>query len=332
MVFHSSTVGQIFSSAKAKIMCSNSQQSPQATESEDSAAFPMLPSQFIVLDLETTGLSPENGEIIEIGAIRATLGSDTHPTFQTLVKPERGVPEYITDINGITQAMVDTAGIPLDKALAEFIEFIGELPLVSFNAPFDMGFLIRGANKHGFRIKNRYTCALELARRAYPGLPSYRLPYLAKIGNLSDANTHRAVGDCKRTMVIFASAARKIGEQIDWKLPPIDWRVMVKYNEARDANRAFVHETRAFELADPAEAAARYALALERMYEYEKLVDFRFGDDRILDRLTLCLWKTRRYSELVRIVDDFVRSFPDKRSSLMSAVLTRRLKAASRVK
>lgn len=180
------------------------------------ADFSMLPREFIVLDLETTGLSPERDEIIEFGAIRVTLDSQTLPMFQSLVKPERRIPKHITEINGISQEMVDNDGRPLREVLTEFLEFIEDLPLVTFNAEFDMGFLQSAANKHGLAINNRYTCALKLARRAWPGLPSYRLTDLAKMGNLDDDDTHRALGDCKRTVIVFTSSASIIGKPIRW--------------------------------------------------------------------------------------------------------------------
>jgi DNA polymerase III epsilon subunit family exonuclease len=181
---------------------------------------PKLPRQFVVLDLETTGLDPKRHEIIEIGAIRANLDSETHPTFQTLVKPESRIPREITAINGITQAMVEESGTDLTQALAEFLDFIQDLPLVTFNAQFDMAFLDNAARKHGLTINNRYTCALQLARKAWPELPSHRLVDLAKLGNLLDDDTHRALGDCRRALTIFIAAADAYGRKISWNRLP----------------------------------------------------------------------------------------------------------------
>lgn len=179
----------------------------------------LLPLQFVVLDLETTGLSPHHDEIIEIGAILVTIDSDNHTGFQTLVMPERKVPRRITKITGITQDMVNSEGLQLEDALAQFMEFIGDLPLVTFNAEFDMGFLHNAAKKHGKVINNRYTCALKRARRAWPGLRSYRLVDLAKMGKLSDEDTHRALGDCKRTMIVFTAATSTLGQKVRWTKP-----------------------------------------------------------------------------------------------------------------
>lgn len=179
----------------------------------------MLPKQFIVLDLETTGLNPERHEIIEIGAIRCNLGSDTHATFQTLVKPKKKVPRRITKLTGISQEMVDDEGLQLVDVLTEFVEFIQDLPLVTFNADFDMEFLQNAAKRNGLVITNPYTCALRLARRAWPGLPSYRLTDLAKMGKLPDDDTHRALGDCRRTVPLFTAAASELGRKIEWTTP-----------------------------------------------------------------------------------------------------------------
>lgn len=184
------------------------------------AAFlPALPRRFIVLDLETTGLDSQRHEIIEFGAIRANMDSNLQDTFQTLVKPKRKVPRHITEINGISQAMVDADGIELADALNQFVEFAQDLPIVAFNADFDMRFLLSAAIQHGHVITNRYTCALRLARRAWPGLPSYRLSELAKRGKLSDENTHRALGDCKRTLIIFTAAASEVRTKVSWVTP-----------------------------------------------------------------------------------------------------------------
>ncbi len=168
------------------------------------------PRRFIVFDLETTGLDPEKDEIIEIGAIKANMDSNVHDTFQVLVKPSERIPRMITRINGISQEMVDRDGEPLDMAIRDFVEFIGDLPLVSYNAQFDMGFLDHAARAQGIVVRNHVSCALKMARRAWPGRKSYKLIDIAKDGNLSAEGTHRALGDCTRTLMVYA-AALKLG-------------------------------------------------------------------------------------------------------------------------
>lgn len=179
-----------------------------------------LPRDFVIVDLETTGLDPVIDEIIEVGAIRTSSETGARTTFQALVRPERRVPRHITKMTGISQAMVDCEGRRISDVLAEFIGFIQDLPLVTFNASFDMGFLQSAAKKNGVAINNRYTCALQMARRAWPELPSHRLADLARIRNLPNDDTHRALGDCTRALLIFTAAASACGGKIRWTTPP----------------------------------------------------------------------------------------------------------------
>lgn len=168
-----------------------------------------LTEQFVVFDLETTGLDPSRCEIIEIGAIRVNRDSNMHDTFEALLKPSIPIPARITEITGITNAMVEAEGEEPAKALAEFKAFVGMLPLVAYNADFDMAFLRSAGERHGVKIGNRITCALKEARRAWPGLPSYKLADLAARGNLDVSGTHRALKDCQLALIVYASAARE---------------------------------------------------------------------------------------------------------------------------
>lgn len=170
-----------------------------------------LPERFVVFDLETTGLDSEKHEIIEFGAIRVNRDSTNHDTFQTLAKPSRKVSKKITALTGIDQAMLDGNGEPLEVALRGFLDFVGDLPLVSFNADFDMAFLENAAARYSIKINNPVSCALKLSRRAWPGRKSYRLVDLAKDGKLSSDGTHRALGDCERALIVYAAAVSKLG-------------------------------------------------------------------------------------------------------------------------
>jgi DNA polymerase III alpha subunit (gram-positive type) len=117
----------------------------------------------------------------------------------------------MTQINGISQTMVDEDGEPLEIVLSDFAAFIQDLPLVSFNAEFDMAFLQSSAARHNIAIRNRASCALKMARRAWPERSSYRLCDLAKDAGLSDEDAHRALGDCKRTVLVYTAAASILG-------------------------------------------------------------------------------------------------------------------------
>jgi len=165
-----------------------------------------------VFDLETTGLDAMTHHIIEIGAIRVHRDRSTHDTFQTFVLPGGRISAKITELTGITRAMLLKDGIALDRALADFQEFVGDLPLVAFNAQFDVGFLKAACAKSSIpQFANETCCALKMARRAWPDRASYKLVDLARDGKLDLSNTHRALGDCKRTMIIYSAAATLLG-------------------------------------------------------------------------------------------------------------------------
>ena len=178
-----------------------------------------VPPRYVIFDLETTGLDSNKHEIIEIGAIRVNRDSTRVTTFHTLVKPNRRIPKFITQKTGILQEMVDQDGEQLETAIAEFATFIGSLPLVSYNADFDMKFLRGAARQHNIKVDNRFTCALKMARRAWPNLPSHKLDDIAEIMNFdqnvkcdtADEGAHRALGDCKRTMLVYVCAAKTLG-------------------------------------------------------------------------------------------------------------------------
>lgn len=170
-----------------------------------------LPETFVVFDLETTGLDAARHEIIEIAAIRYKKGTTTHDTFQSLVKPKKRLPRKITDLTGITQEMLDADAPPLAEVLPQFNEFIGDLPLVTFNAEFDMAFLEAAYANHGLpKPKNKVSCALKMARRAWPGRKSYRLDDLAKDGSIAEGRAHRALEDARRALIVYAAASAEL--------------------------------------------------------------------------------------------------------------------------
>ena len=169
-----------------------------------------LPEIFVVLDLETSGLKAHKDEIIEIGAIRAHRDAKQHDTFQIFVRPTKQISNEITAKTGITNQILDTQGIQEAIALREFLEFIGDYRLVTFNAEFDMGFLHAAALRHGLVISNPVSCALKMARRAWPGRKSYRLVDLAKDGGLNTRGAHRALQDCKLASIVYTAAANQL--------------------------------------------------------------------------------------------------------------------------
>jgi len=167
-----------------------------------------LPDSFVVFDLETTGLDASQHEIIEIAAIRFKKDRTAHETLQALVKPKGALPLRITELTGITQEMVDRDGDPIRDVLEGFSSFVGDLRLVSFNAEFDMAFLQAAAKNNGLpSFKNPTSCALQLARKAWPNRKSYRLDALASDGEFNSGTAHRALEDARRALIVYAAAS-----------------------------------------------------------------------------------------------------------------------------
>ena len=105
----------------------------------DDIGTPLAEVTFVVVDLETTGGSPNDGAITEIGAVKVR-GGQVLGEFQTLVDPGREIPPYISELTGITSMMV-AAAPRIDSVLPAFLEFARGTVLVAHNAPFDLGFL-----------------------------------------------------------------------------------------------------------------------------------------------------------------------------------------------
>ena len=163
---------------------------------------------FIVLDLETTGASPANGcAITEIGAI-AVRGGEILEEFSTFVNPQVVLPEYIVNLTGITDEMLEGAPL-IDQAFPEFIEFINrheDVHLVAHNAPFDIGFLKAAAHSlsHNWP-KYEVIDTVKLARRVIDRteIQNYKLGTLSQFFDTKALPNHRALGDVKTTIEVL---------------------------------------------------------------------------------------------------------------------------------
>ena len=158
---------------------------------------------YVVFDLETTGLSPETDEIIEISGIKVRKGTVIEE-FTTLVNPSRPIPYSATRINGITNEMVENAPL-LKHALNDFLTFIGDDILVGHNIHnFDLNFLRNGACRElGQSIQNDYVDTLSLAKICLPQLPRHRLTDLAEHFHIETKGAHRALNDCVMNQLCY---------------------------------------------------------------------------------------------------------------------------------
>jgi len=152
---------------------------------------------YIVLDLETTGLSYQTDRIVEIGMLRVINGVKGD-TFHTLVNPQRSIPAAASRINHITDADVEDAPT-FDVIKDDVISFIGDLPIVAYNSNFDAIFL--GAAV-GNRCRFKYIDALDVARKALPALPNHKLVTVKEHYGI-ESEAHRALYDVMATQQIF---------------------------------------------------------------------------------------------------------------------------------
>lgn len=158
----------------------------------------LFPEDYTVVDIETTGFDPMFDEIIEVAGIKYR-GRNEVGRFQSLVKPDDGIPDYITALTGITNEMVaDAPGI--EDVLPRFLEFIGEDIVVGHNVHFDVNFLYDYAEDFELRpFSNDLVDTLRLSRRLYPELQSHKLSALAAHFGVEPDGEHRALADCVTT-------------------------------------------------------------------------------------------------------------------------------------
>ncbi len=158
-----------------------------------------ISDSYIVLDLETSGLSKYKNEIIEIAMIKIQNGEKID-SYQSLVKPSQPIISKIEKLTGITNEMLSSA--PSFSSIADdVVAFIGENVLISHNAKFDMGFLTTALEPRKVELKCIDT--LPLARKALPELENHKLETLISHYAIAKSQTHRAMDDVECTQAIF---------------------------------------------------------------------------------------------------------------------------------
>ncbi len=162
-------------------------------------------TDFVVFDLETTGAKCPPCRITEIGAYRVSNGR-VADEFQTLVNPEMSIPPFITQLTGISNAMVEDAP-KFSEVSDRLLEFIGGSVLVAHNAHFDMRFLNHEVSRvyGNYRVGNEHLCTVQLSRRFLPQIPNHRLKTVAEHYEIRLDNHHRAADDARATAEIFVN-------------------------------------------------------------------------------------------------------------------------------
>ncbi|WP_053943317.1 PolC-type DNA polymerase III [Kallipyga gabonensis] len=160
-----------------------------------------IPEDFTVFDLETTGFSPFQEAIIEIGAVRIKEGVKVGE-FSAFVNPNRLIPDRITELTSITDAMVRTAD-SIEKVLPAFLEFSEGSTYVGHNVDFDIGFIRENAFRLGLRFQPLSLDTLGMARALHPDLKNHKLDTVCKELNVPSFHHHRAIDDAQATADAF---------------------------------------------------------------------------------------------------------------------------------
>ena len=170
-----------------------------------------LEDDFVVFDIETTGFSPVNNRIIEIGAVKVCGGQVTE-RFSTFVNPQVPIPFEIEKLTGIRDDMVTDAPL-IEEVLPRFLEFCRGAILVAHNAGFDMSFMLENARRQSLPMEHPYIDTVGIARVLLPNQAKHTLDAVAKTLNISLENHHRAVDDAECTAWIFVKLIQMLEEK-----------------------------------------------------------------------------------------------------------------------
>lgn len=162
---------------------------------------------FVVLDIETTGLSCEKAEIIEVAIARVT-GGEVQDEYSKLVNPGVKLPTRISNLTGITDD--DLLSAPtLPEIAKEVADLINGKIVLGHNVTFDLAFIQTALDRLGISFSCTYLDTVQVARKAYPEMKDHKLETLICSLNLSDCQTHRALDDVHCTLKLFQGAVDK---------------------------------------------------------------------------------------------------------------------------
>ncbi len=170
-------------------------------------------NRIAVIDFETTGISPAMGDRATEVAIVMLEGDRVVDRFQSLMNAGVRVPGFITQLTGITNAMV-AAAPPAAQVMAEASRFVGDAPMVAHNASFDRKFWEAELARAGLDAPQPFACTVLLSRRLYPQAPSHRLGALADWHRLPrTGQAHRALADAEMAAALLARIRADLRER-----------------------------------------------------------------------------------------------------------------------
>ncbi len=159
-------------------------------------------ADFVVVDVETTGMSPTDDRMTEIAMMKVRNGTLVEE-YSTLINPLMTINSFITDLTGIDNLMVQDAPTARE-IIPDVAEFLQGTVFVAHNAAFDWGFVSHAAKRErDIELENPRLCTVKLSRRILPNLPSRSLGPVAEFLDIRIPQRHRASGDAYATALIL---------------------------------------------------------------------------------------------------------------------------------
>lgn len=171
-----------------------------------------MPSDFCIVDIETTGFSLTGDEIIELSAIKVR-NMERVTDFSMLVNPKKQINSFIENLTGITNAMVKNQP-DIKIVLKKFRDFIQDDIILGHNIRFDAGFIHREMNiNFDENFSNNLVDTVALAKKAYK-LENYKLSTIAKHLNIDTKGAHRGLKDCEMTYLIYKDIICRLNQPV----------------------------------------------------------------------------------------------------------------------
>lgn len=183
-----------------------------------------MTDRIAIIDFETTGMSPAHGaRAAEVGIV-VIEGGRMVDRFQSLMNAGQRMPWNITQLTGISDAMVQAAP-PADAVMREAAAFVGNTPMVAHNASFDRKFWVDELQRAGCDASQLFACTVLLSRRLYPQAPSHSLGRIVRFLDLPPADkAHRALADAEMTAHLLLRMHSDL--QTRWHIPQPDYALL----------------------------------------------------------------------------------------------------------
>ena len=206
-----------------------------------------MTQRIAILDFETTGMSPAHGaRAAEVGIVLVE-GGRIVDRFQSLMDAGQTMPSFITQLTGITTAMLRSAP-PAEEVMRDAARFVGDAPLVAHNASFDSKFwldeLTRAGQPPAQPMTNLFACTVLLSRRLYPEAPSHSLGRIVRHLQLPPADkAHRALADAEMTAHLLLRMQSDLRTR--WRIPDPSHALLhtVQRTQARQVPRFLAAES-----------------------------------------------------------------------------------------